>query len=345
MLRPQLRRASKKFFVGNSSYPEIERIGDPHSYWGDIYHLLLTMPWVSFISLTSVLYLLVNALFAFLYSFGDGIATVNGEGPKEFQELFFFSVQTMASIGYGAMYPNSVFTHWLVVLESLVGLFFIATTTGLVFARFSLPTARILFSNVAVIAPFNGVPTLMFRTANKRKNYILEAQLWVTLVRDEYSTEGDFMRRFHDIQLVRSHTPVFSLTWTAMHQILPGGLLDGDTMATLSRDRAEIIVTLTGLDETLAQTIHARHTFTAEDIQWDYRFADVLLTKADGRRVIDFNQFNITHPISRPRQLTSGSSGNTPTSTNGYGSGSGYNSGNGYSNGHRDHHYLDETLN
>ena len=103
-------------------------------------------------------------------------------------------------------------------------------TTGLVYARFSLPTARILFSDVAVIAPFNGVPTLMFRTANKRKNYILEATLWVTLVRDEYSMEGDFMRRFHDIQLVRYRTPpVFSLSWTAMHQVLPGGLLDGDT--------------------------------------------------------------------------------------------------------------------
>lgn len=305
MFRPHLRRVSKKFFVGNNAYPEIERIGDPHSYWGDIYHLLLTMPWPTFISVTSVMYLLVNALFALAYSWGDGVATVGEGEPQYFLQLFFFSVQTMASIGYGAMYPTNLYAHWLVVIESLVGLFFIATTTGLVYARFSLPTARILFSNVAVIAPFNGVPTLMFRTANKRKNYILEATLWVTLVRDEYSTEGDFMRRFHDIQLVRSHTPVFSLSWTAMHQVLPGGLLDGDTPETLRRDRAEIIVTLTGLDETLAQTIHARHTFTADDIRWDYRFADILLTGAHGRRVIDFNQFDVIHPINRPRQMPS----------------------------------------
>ena len=305
MFWPQIRRASKKFFVGDRAYPEIERIGDPHSYWGDIYHLLLTMPWLSFISLTSALYLSVNAVFAVAYSLGAEIATVDGSVVAQFQQLFFFSVQTMGSIGYGAMYPNNVYAHWLVVIESLVGLFFIATTTGLVFARFSLPTARILFSSVAVIAPFNGVPTLMFRTANKRKNYILEATLWVTLVRDEYSAEGDFMRRFHDIQLVRSHTPVFSLSWTAMHQVLPGGLLDGDTVETLKRDRAQIIVTLTGLDETLAQTIHARHTFGAEDIHWDYRFADILLTGKHGRRVIDFNQFNIIHPISRSRPLPS----------------------------------------
>ncbi|MEL6554137.1 MAG: ion channel [Cyanobacteria bacterium J06621_11] len=305
MFRPQIRRASKKFFVGNSSYPEIERIGDPHSYWGDTYHLLLTMPWPTFVSLTSVLYLLINALFAVAYSWVGGVAMADGEGPSYFLDLFFFSVQTMASIGYGVMHPTTLYAHWLVVIESLVGVFFIAVTTGLVYARFSLPTARILFSNVAVIAPFNGVPTLMFRTANKRKNYILEAQLWVTLVRDEYSTEGDFMRRFHDVPLVRSHTPVFSLSWTAMHQVLPGGLLDGDTVESLRRDRAEIIVTLTGLDETLAQTIHARHTFTADDIHWDYRFADILLTANSGRRVIDFNQFHVIHPISRPRQLPS----------------------------------------
>jgi inward rectifier potassium channel len=297
MFRPQIQRASKKFFVGNSAYPEIERIGDPHSYWGDIYHLLLTMPWPSFISLTSAFYLFINAVFACAYSLGNGVSKVTGEEAHQFQDLFFFSVQTMAAIGYGAMYPNSAYAHWLVVIESLVGLFFIATTTGLVFARFSLPTARILFSNVAVIAPFNGVPTLMFRTANKRRNYILEAQLWVTLVRDEHSAEGDFMRRFHDIQLVRSHTPVFSLSWTAMHQILPGGLLDGDTVESLRLDRAQIIVTLTGLDETLAQTIHARHTFSADDIYWNHRFADILLTKPNGRRVIDFNQFNVIHPI------------------------------------------------
>ncbi|MGB3573088.1 MAG: ion channel [Phormidesmis sp.] len=305
MFRPQLRRASKKFFVGNNAYPEIERIGDPHNFWGDIYHLLLTIPWLTFISLTSLLYLSINGLFAVAYSWGDGVATVDQTDPWHLLKLFFFSVQTMASIGYGAMYPTELYAHWLVVIESLVGLFFIAMTTGLVYARFSLPTARILFSNVAVIAPFNGVPTLMFRTANKRKNYILEAQLWVTLVRDEYSAEGDFMRRFHDITLVRSHTPVFSLSWTAMHQILPGGLLDGDTVETLKRDRAEIIVTLTGLDETLAQTIHARHTFTAEAIHWDHRFADILLTSSHGRRVIDFNRFHIIHPISRPRQLPS----------------------------------------
>ena len=305
MFRPQIRRASKRFFIGNRAYPEIERIADPHSYRDDIYHLLLTMPWPTFISLTCFLYLLVNALFALAYSVGGGIATVGENEPEYFLELFFFSVQTMASIGYGAMYPTNLYAHTLVVVEALLSLFFIATTTGLVFARFSLPTARILFSNVAVVETFNSVPTLMFRTANKRKNYILEAQLWVTLVRDEYSDEGNFMRRFYDIPLVRSHTPIFSLSWTAMHQILPGGLLDGDTVESLKRDRAEIIVTLTGLDETLAQTIHARHTFTADDIHWNHHFVDILLTGSHGRRIIDFSKFHHTQPIAQTERRPS----------------------------------------
>jgi inward rectifier potassium channel len=325
MFRPQLRRVSKQFFIGNRTYPEIERIGDPHSYWGDIYHLLLEMPWPAFISLTGFLYLGVNAIFALGYSLSGGIATVEKSDPQYFQKLFFFSVQTMASIGYGAMHPTNASAHWLVVLESLVALFFIATTTGLVFARFSVPTARILFSKVAVVAPFNGVPTLMFRTANKRRNYILEAQLWVTLVRDELSDEGEFMRRFHDVSLVRSHTPVFSLSWTAMHQILPGGLLDGDTLESLKRDRAEIIVTLTGLDETLAQTIHARHTFTADDIYWNHRFADILLVNNQGRRIIDFNQFHVIRPIAPEHSLPSGRQFNNGSATH-------------------TNHQLDETL-
>ncbi|PZO59547.1 MAG: ATP-sensitive inward rectifier potassium channel 10 [Phormidesmis priestleyi] len=331
MFRPQIREASKRFLFGNRSYPEIERIGDPHSYWGDIYHLLLTMPWLTFVSLTSLLYLLINALFAVVYSIGGGIATVNEYESAYFLELFFFSVQTMASIGYGAMYPTNLYAHSVVVIESIVSLFFIATTTGLVFARFSLPTARILFSDVAVIAPFNGVPTLMFRAANKRKNYILEAQLWVTLVRDEFSKEGEFMRRFHDVPLVRSHTPVFSLSWTAMHAIEPGGLLDGDTSESLRRDDAQIIVTLTGFDETLAQTIHARHTFKANDIYWNHRFADILLIGSHGKRVINFNQFNVIQPIDDPRQFPNGLRrfrGNTTARNGSNGSNGGNSNGN-----------------
>ncbi|MEL6136009.1 MAG: ion channel [Cyanobacteria bacterium J06626_23] len=294
----KLRRASKQFSkrllqYRGQRYPDIERIGVSHAYWSDLYHILLTLPWWGFILLVSSSYLAVNGLFAIAYSLdANAVAEANS-----LLDLFFFSVQTMASIGYGAMHPTTLYTNWLVVIEAIFGVFFLATTTGLVFSRFSLPTARILFSDVAVVAPFNGTPTLMFRTANKRHNYILEAQLWVTLVRDEMTLEGEYIRRFHDLDLVRSHTPVFTLSWTAMHSLNEESPLYGHTADTLRRDNAEIVVTLTGLDETLSQTIHARHSFKAEEVYWDHKFADILLTRPDGRAVIDYGHFHSIEPV------------------------------------------------
>ncbi|MEO1403544.1 MAG: ion channel [Cyanobacteria bacterium J06635_1] len=311
MVKPQIRRASRKLLLYRGHrYPDVDRVGVPYySYWGDLYHILLTMPWAVFILLVSGFYMGINLLFALAYSLDPG-AIANVE-PGHIQQLFFFSVQTMASIGYGAMYPETTYAHWLVVIEAIFGLFFIATTTGLVFARFSLPTARILFSDVAVVAPFNGTPTLMFRTANKRRNYLLEAQLWVTLVRDEVTKEGDYIRRFHDLELVRSHTPVFSLTWTAMHPINPSSPLYGHTAETLRRDNAEIIVTLTGLDETLLQTIHSRQEFNHYDIFWEHKFSDILLTTPDGRRIIDYNHFHAIEPIEATHVKTNGHHGHS----------------------------------
>ncbi|MEO0539371.1 MAG: ion channel [Cyanobacteria bacterium P01_A01_bin.105] len=294
----ELRRVSKKFTkrllqYRGQRYPDIERIGVSPTYWSDLYHILLTLPWWGFILLVSSSYLAVNSLFALAYSV-DANAVAEADSLLD---LFFFSVQTMASIGYGAMHPTTVYTHWLVVIEAIFGVFFLATTTGLVFARFSLPTARILFSDVAVVTAFNGTPTLMFRTANKRHNYILEAQLWVTLVRDEMTLEGEYIRRFHDLGLVRSHTPVFTLTWTAMHSLDEDSPLYGHTAESLRRDNAEIIVTLTGLDETLSQTIHSRHLFQAADVFWNHKFVDILRTRSDGRAVIDYGHFNDIEPV------------------------------------------------
>ena len=296
MLKPGLRRASRKLLLYQEQrYPNIERLGVTHSYWGDLYHILLTISWFAFILLVSGCYLVVNGLFAIAYSLDSG--AIANMRTDHFQDLFFFSVQTMASIGYGAMYPTSTYTHSLVVIESIFGLFFIAMTTGLVFARFSLPTARLLYSRVAVVAPFNGVPTLMFRTANERRNYILEAQLWVTLVRDEITEEGEHIRRFHDLPLVRSHTPVFSLSWTAMHRLTSESPFYGETPETLRERRAEIIVTLTGVDETLSQTSHARHSLSAHDIFWNHKFVDIISTSESGRSIVDYNHFHSIEPV------------------------------------------------
>jgi inward rectifier potassium channel len=238
--RPTPQRIVKR----DGEFPDIIRLGDPHSPWRDLYHLLITISWPGFVAVLLLTYLLVNATFAVAYLLGrDAIANAD---PNSFLDAFFFSVQTMASIGYGAMYPQTDYANFLVVAESFVGLLFIAMATGMIFARFSVPTARILFSHYALIAPFNGSPCLMFRTANKRRNRILEAQLWVTLVRDEFTKEGDLFRRFYDLELIRSHTPLFALTWTALHPINEKSPLHGATPESLRRDHAELIVIFTG---------------------------------------------------------------------------------------------------
>lgn len=266
-----------------------------HSYWRDPYHLMLTIPWPWFLTLVSLGYVVTNALFALAYlAGGDGIQNAR---PGNFLDAFFFSVQTMASIGYGAMYPRTRYANALVVIEALVGLMGLAMGTGLMFARFSRPTARVIFSRVAVIASYDGVPTLMFRAANQRRNQILEAQMRVRLTRDEVSSEGQFMRRVYDLKLVRSQNPSFTLSWTAMHPIDEHSPLYGSTPESLALAETVLVITLSGLDETVAQTVHARHSYATHEILWNMRFADILVKMPDGQRYVDYNRFHDTVPV------------------------------------------------
>lgn len=266
-----------------------------HPAWRDLYHLLLMMSWFGFIGLIVVLYLVVNALFALAYlAGGDCIANAH---PGSFPDAFFFSVQTMATIGYGALYPQTAYANILVAIEALVGLLGVAMATGLMFARFSRPTARVLFSRVAIVTRLNHVPTLMFRAANQRGNQILEARLWVTLIREETLPEGYTMRRIYDLNLTRSHTPFFALSWSAMHPIDPDSPLYHETPESLANSNAEILVTLTGTDETVSQSIHARHSYPVQNILWNYRFVDIFSRSPDGRQHINYTLFHDVEPL------------------------------------------------
>ena len=273
---------------------EIVRLGHSNDLWRDRYHTMLTMPWSLFFLWTGLVYLVANTIFALGYLMGgDAIANAR---PGSFADAFFFSVQTMASIGYGAMYPQTLYANILVTIESLVGLMGIAMVTGLTFARFSRPTTRVMFSTVAVISSYDGVPTLMFRVANQRRNRIIEAQLSLTLVWNEISEEGHAMRRFYDMPLVRSQTPVFALTWTVMHPITPDSPLYGMTDADLIHTDTELVITLTGLDETLSQTVHARHSYGPSDILRNMIFVDLFTHLPDGRFAIDYDRFHQVKP-------------------------------------------------
>lgn len=274
---------------------QILGMGTWYSYWRDPYHLLLTIPWTGFIGLVALAYVLTNSLFALAYLAVPG--SIENARPGSFWDAFFFSVQTVASIGYGAMYPKTAYANAIVTIEAMVGLVGIAVLTGLAFARFARPTARVLFSQVAVVTSHEGVPTLMFRTANQRRNQILEAQMRVYLMRDEVTSEGHAMRRFYDLRLLRQRTPSFTLSWTAMHPIDEYSPLYGATRESLVQSRATVVISLSGIDQTVAQMIHARHTYTADEILWNYRFVDIFHDTPDGHRYLDYSHFHEAVPL------------------------------------------------
>lgn len=269
-------------------------IGHPR----DAYHFLLRLSLPKLALLLAGGFIAFNLLFAVLYWFQPGGVVIESGPPVgHFWEMFFFSVHTVATIGYGNMVPVTSYTNLLVVLEITFGILFFALTTGIAFARFSRPTARILFSRVAVVQDVEGLPTLMFRAANQRHNLIFEAQVSASLLADE-QVGGAAMRRFHDLKLVRDANPVFALTWTVMHPIDADSPLRPWLDARVPTGDAEIVVILSGTDNHSGQTIHGRWAYGADDIHWDERFVDILSRGGDGERVIDYTHFHETEPIS-----------------------------------------------
>ena len=261
----------------------------------DVYHYLLTASWKKLLLMVALAYLTANAAFAGAYlALGDAIESARA---GDFGDAFFFSVQTMATIGYGKMAPRTVGANALVAAEALVGMMGLAVVTGLVFAKFSRPTARVVFSRVAVVSPYDRVPSLMFRMANERANQIVEAQLHAVLVRNEQTAEGETVRRVHDLTLRRSRSALFALTWTAIHPLTPQSPLFGEDAESMAEKEADIIVSLTGYDETLAQTVHARHAYGPEHVVWGVRFRDILVQLPNGIRAIDYRRFHDVAPV------------------------------------------------
>lgn len=261
----------------------------------DLYHLILTLSWPQFFALVFCFYLAVNAIFAFAFLVIPG--SIANATPGSFADAFFFSIETLATVGYGYMNPHTMYGHTVAAVEILVGITIFAVVTGLVFARFSRPTARVVFSRNAVIDSFNGQPTLMLRAGNQRHNQILEASANLSFVRDETTSEGQPFRRFYDLLLVRSRSPAFALSWTIMHTIDASSPLQGMSQDGLSDCTASLAVTITGLDETIMQAVHARHDYKASDILPGHRFVDLFVTNAEGEPLVDLSRIHDVTPI------------------------------------------------
>jgi inward rectifier potassium channel len=283
--------------ISRGSDFEIVRTGHQSLFFRDLYVNLLNLPWWLIVTLGCLFYTFANLIFATIFwLLGDDVSHAH-----TFGDMFFFSVQTMATIGYGYMTPLTVTANIMVAVEALWGLSFFAFATGLVFAKFSRPTAHVLFSNVAVISDFDGTPHLKIRMANQRTNRIVDANARMYLMRNTITQEGFRMRRFYDLPLVRSDVPLLQLTWTLLHKIDASSPLYELTHEQMAEDDDEVIVSLIGLDETLSQTIHARHSYVNDEIIPDAFFTDVV-TQKDGKVHIDYTLFHSVQPLEKKQK-------------------------------------------
>jgi inward rectifier potassium channel len=259
----------------------------------DAYHLAIAMSWPSAIGTIVGLYLAANAIFATGYMLTGGIT---GARAWSFWDMFFFSVQTMGTIGYGSLYPTTLPANLLMVTESVFGLLFTALATGLVFARFSKVTGEIVFSRHACLSPMDGIPSLTFRIGNDREGTIYEARVSLSLVRTERTKEGHVFYRLYDLKLVRSVSQALARSFTIVHRIDDESPLKGETPESCLQQEIEFFVHVVGTDATVLQPVHARYRYQMKDLLWGARLADILRELPDGRLELDLRKFHRTEP-------------------------------------------------
>ena len=271
---------------------EIITEGSHQNFWADLSHRCMTASWPAFIVGAAGVFLLFNAAFAVLYWLGD--QPVSNVPGGAYIDYLYFSIETLSTAGYGDMHPQTHYGHFIATVELFTGIFSMSLMTGLIFARFSRPSARLLFANNPVISNHEGVPTLMVRFANERHNIIGNATARLWMFRDVVTREGQPFRRFQELPLLRNESPALALSWTLYHAIDEGSPLHGLTPEDIETSNVSLIVVVSGYDVVAAQTVHARKSYDHPDIRFGHRYVDILNTSEDGRLRIDYGKFHDT---------------------------------------------------
>lgn len=264
----------------------------------DPYYLVLTISWPVFFALTVSFYLSTNLIFALAYYAVPGC--INNARPGVFVDHFFFSIETLATVGYGVMSPANIYGHVVASTEIIFGLMSMAVITGLVFTRFSRPRPRLLFSQVAVVAPYELHPALMVRLVNQRHGTVAEATARMTLLRRTRMPDGKILRRFIDLRLERPSTPILSLSWSLIHLIDETSPLWGATAETLEQESILLVASISGYDESISANVVARQTYSARKVLFEHEFIDVMDQLPTGEVVLDMARFHDTVPVVRP---------------------------------------------
>lgn len=280
---------------------EFLKINAAQPGWRDTYHRVLALSWPRFGLFLLGSYLAINLLFATLYALGG-----NCIGEMEagyFPEAFFFSVETLATVGYGHMYPATLYGHVVVTLEIFIGMIWLAVITGLIFVRFSRPTARILFSNSVLIGRFDGQPNVMFRVANLRHTSMVDACFRMTFSRDERVREGNEVRRFYELKVYPHRMINFPAALVIRHVIDEGSPLFGETPDSLEASDAFFLASSISVETVMAASVQSQQGYSWSDVRWGERFVDVYTENADGSLTVDYARLHETEPVPQSREL------------------------------------------
>jgi inward rectifier potassium channel len=288
-----MKRDTRAARVRIGSY-ELKKKGVSRFDMRDPYHLAVALTWPQFLAALLAIYLFVNVVFAALFWLIPG--SVANARPHNFGDVFFFSVETLATVGYGEMYPKTLYGHVIAAIEIVCGLGFTAIVTGLTFVRFSRPRAKLIFAANPVVALHNGKPTLMVRVGNGRPAVLLDATAKLNVLLSAMSSEGKRFRRAQELRLERAHLPAFPLTWTLMHVLDERSPLQGYDSAQAIAATAHLFVSLEARDPTLAALVHDIHNYAAEDIRFGMRYTDAVSLAEDGTSVADLTKIGALEP-------------------------------------------------
>lgn len=269
----------------------------------NLYHRLITIPWFPFLSLVLAAYLIANSVFAGIYML-VGVDRLHGltevTGPTlagQFWGAFFFSAQTLTTVGYGHMSPIGYLASGIAAFESMLGLLAFALATGLLYGRFSRPIANIRFSKKAVFAPYQDMNGWMFRIVNERYNQLIDIEVEVSLSRFETKPDGTLYRHFYPLPLERNKVTFFPLSWTLVHPITADSPLFGVTQEQIVESKTEFLILLRAINETFSQTVNIRSSYRHDELEWGQKFRPMFSSPEHSVTTIDLNQLDSTDPV------------------------------------------------
>ncbi|MBV8565151.1 MAG: potassium transporter [Methylobacteriaceae bacterium] len=269
-------------------------VGLTNNFWNDLYHQSMTVSWPLFLAGAAVVFFLLNATYALLLSLGE--QPIANAPPGLSIYLLYFSIETLATVGYGDLHPQTHYGHIVASVEMFTGLIYAAVVTGLIFARFARPRPRFVFANVMTVSMHDGRKTLVVRVANARHNYIANATAKLWALRDEVTAEGREYRRFHELRLERQETPTFILSWSLFHVLDETSPLFGMTRRDFETTDVSFVLSVQGRDENFAQEMHARKSYSWRDVRWEAYYSDIFRETNDGKLLMDYTAFHDVEP-------------------------------------------------